>query len=229
MLLIKTVKDCFTDKIIEFKFIEERFCPICGATISPVFISAATACIDVDAPKVSVFNKCQHCHDFFISIYTNIYKSGYLDPYESNSPPTSEPKEYQPKSHEQNIELLSTEFCEIYNQAAQTEFLELNKIAGMGYRKSLEFLVKDYAIHKNPNDSEEIKKMFLSPCIRKYIQDERINVLAEKAAWLGNDEVHYLRKHVDKDLIDLKQLIQAIIYYISMDLIYEDAQLIPKL
>jgi hypothetical protein len=41
--------------------------------------------------------------------------------------------------------------------------------------------------------------------------------LASQAAWLGNDEIHYVRKWEDKDLEDLKKLIQAVIYWILME------------
>ncbi len=38
-----------------------------------------------------------------------------------------------------------------------------------------------------------------------------------RAVWLGNDQTHYLRKWEDKDLADLKRLIQLTLHWIEMD------------
>lgn len=106
--------------------------------------------------------------------------------------------------------------------------MNLDQIAGIGYRKSLEFLAKDFAIKYNPDDEDKIKNMPLSNCIKTYIDDPRIKNLAEKSIWLGNDETHYVRKHEDRDISDMKQFIDALVYFISMILITEDAESIQK-
>lgn len=41
----------------------------------------------------------------------------------------------------------------------------------MGYRKALEFLVKDYAIFLNQEDEDKIKNASLSSCINNYIDN----------------------------------------------------------
>jgi hypothetical protein len=40
--------------------------------------------------------------------------------------------------------------------------------------------------------------------------------MAKKCAWLWNDQIHYIVKHTDKDLEDLKDILETVIYYISM-------------
>ena len=40
--------------------------------------------------------------------------------------------------------------------------------------------------------------------------------MAKRAAWLGNDETHYLRKWEGKDLDELKRLIELTIRWIEM-------------
>lgn len=97
------------------------------------------------------------------------------------------------------------------------------------YRKALEFLIKDYSIHKFPDDSEDIKSKPLAQCIKKYIKNDYILTLAERSAWIGNDEAHYIRKQEDRDVSDMKAFIQAIVYFIGMVLITEDAaSMTPK-
>lgn len=46
--------------------------------------------------------------------------------------------------------------------------MNLNEIARIGYRKALEFLIKDYCIDKN-KEEEKIKKEPLSQVIINYI------------------------------------------------------------
>ncbi|MBP2259149.1 hypothetical protein [Virgibacillus alimentarius] len=42
--------------------------------------------------------------------------------------------------------------------------------------------------------------------------------MAERATWLGNDETHYVRQWENKDLQDLKNLIDLTVYFISKNL-----------
>lgn len=99
----------------------------------------------------------------------------------------------------------------------------LDEIAGLGYRKAVEFLIKDFAIHKHPADEDKIKSMPLGQCINTYINNEQVKTLATSSAWIGNDEAHYIRKQEDRDIKDMKKFIQAIVYFIGIILITEDA------
>jgi hypothetical protein len=71
-------------------------------------------------------------------------------------------------------------------------------------------LIKDFLIlHKFKGDAAkkaEIQMLFLGAVIQKYVEDERIKQCAKRAAWLGNDETHYMRRWEDKDVADLKSL-----------------------
>jgi hypothetical protein len=110
---------------------------------------------------------------------------------------------------EKVISDISPNFITIYNQTYQAEQMGLSHITGPGYRKALEFLVKDYSIRSvnSTEEKEEILNLFLSDVINKYIDDPRIRSTANRANWLGNDETHYLRKWENNDLEDLKRLI----------------------
>ena len=114
---------------------------------------------------------------------------------------------------------LSPSFVRIFTQAQAAEDHGLDEIAGPGYRKALEFLIKDYAISiaPNPEAVEEIKRLRLQPVIAKYLSGDKLPVVSTRAAWLGNDEVHYERRWVGKDLADLKRLISATIHFIAME------------
>lgn len=96
-------------------------------------------------------------------------------------------------------------------------------ICGPGYRKSLEFLVKDYVIKSHQDKVEEIKRLPLGRCISDYVADEKVKQVAARAVWLGNDETHYLRKWEGKDLTDLKILINLTVHWIEMDELTQQA------
>jgi hypothetical protein len=79
--------------------------------------------------------------------------------------------------------------------------LNMAKIAGTGFRRAHEFLVDDDAARNLPADKKEaVRKKSMAKCIRDHIQEEGIKTVAGRAAWLGSDEIHYLRKWEDKDI-----------------------------
>jgi hypothetical protein len=114
------------------------------------------------------------------------------------------------------ISNLSPDFVDIYQQSSIAEANGLDAICGCGYRKSLEFIIKDYLSSLDHDRTDEIRNTFLGALI-KQIPDTRIQGLAERATWLGNDETHYVRKWTDMDVRNLKALIQLTVYYIDAE------------
>lgn len=105
------------------------------------------------------------------------------------------------------VKAISPAFVQIFDQAIAAEAQGLDQLVGIGLRKSLEFLIKDFAISLHPDSSEKIRALMLSPCITEYISDANIKECAKRAAWLGNDEAHYTRKWDERDIEDLKLLV----------------------
>lgn len=128
------------------------------------------------------------------------------------------------KDFPEDISIISPSFVEIYNQAFFAEQHDLSQICGVGYRKSLEFLIKDYIISKNPDETEKIQKKMLGQCISENVDDNKIKTVAKRAAWLGNDETHYVRKWQGKDLQDLKRLIDLTLHWIEMELLTNEIE-----
>jgi hypothetical protein len=106
------------------------------------------------------------------------------------------------------VESVSKNFVESYRQAEEADARGLDQVCGLGYRKAVEYLIKDYCIRQSPKEEAQIKAMPVSQCITKHIQDPRIEAAVKRAVWLGNDEAHYVRKWIDKDIVDLKVLIR---------------------
>lgn len=116
------------------------------------------------------------------------------------------------------IDGISPTFIELYNQGTSAEGFGLNQIAGGGYRKALEFLIKDYCIRSSPEKRGEIERRPLLQVINEYLDNGKIKEAAKRTAWLGNDEIHYIRRWEDKDLADLKNLLRLTITAIEESL-----------
>ncbi len=197
-------------------------CPICHKAIEPI-----DKCREYNKNnKVYVLFECPSCREGFISHYHNshekvIYKSYE---YEKISLIDSYPKQIKTIEIEDSIKKISPTFCNIYNQAYASEQYGLNDISGIGYRKALEFLIKDYCIYKNNGEEEQIKKEPLGQVINDFIDSDRIKKLAKASSWIGNDETHYIRKYIDKDVNDLKKFIETTKAFIHYELISDEAE-----
>jgi hypothetical protein len=113
---------------------------------------------------------------------------------------------------------LSPSFLEIYRQAKRCKVDGLLQVAGPGYRKSCEFLLKDYACSLVTTEEEraEIRKAFAGKVVDDFIPDPRIQKVARRALWLGNDETHYLRRWAEHDIDDLANLITLTMHWIEI-------------
>jgi hypothetical protein len=124
-----------------------------------------------------------------------------------------------------DIQEISPQFCRIYQQALVAEENGLDQICGPGFRKALEFLIKDFLnTHKYPNDEEaqeQVKAASLGTVIRDHIGEPKIKQCAERAVWLGNDQTHYVRLWESKDISDLKSLIRMTVAYIQLAMDHE--------
>lgn len=229
MAHIKIENYKFSSKYIsDFYYDPTNICPICKVKISPYPLYAFTFNDKENDLKICILEYCTGCHSPFISTY-KASTDGGNSTAKQVAYISSEPNCFSKQNFDDKIIELSPQFDKIYNQALAAEASSLDEIAGLGYRKSLEFLIKDYAIHRHPECEEEIKSKPLAQCIRNYIDNDHITTLAERSAWIGNDEAHYIRKQEDRDVSDMKSFIQAIVYFIGMVLITEDAaSMTPK-
>ncbi len=108
-------------------------------------------------------------------------------------------------------------FISIFREAEEASQLGLKQIAGPGYRKAFEFLIKDYAKSLSPDKTEEIEKKFSGAVVAEFIKDARIQAVAKRCLWLGNDETHYLRKWTEHDIEDLVTLIKLTTNWIEIE------------
>ena len=193
-------------------------CPLCNHALTPdVLYASLIEYEDPEQNKVYLLNYCSNCDNEFLSLHLFDYEDdGYLHD-------SSAPTHFVEHIFSDNLQKLSPQFVKTYNESLQAEGLGLSSICGMGYRKSLEFLVKDYVISKNPSKESEIQKISLSQCINAYITDDRLKTLAKASTWLGNDQTHYVQKHSSHGIKELKQFINAFVTFIDADLAFQIA------
>ena len=184
-------------------------CPFCHNTITPNFLYGYQ---NDNVTEVMLFCPNQKCRKSFIGYYNFLVGSGFSQFNGKTSVGNLVSKEFT-----ETINSISIGFTTIYNQAFSAEQQGLTEICGVGYRKALEFLIKDYIILNRPDDREVVEKKLLGACISGYIDDNKIKSVASRAVWLGNDETHYIRKWEGKNLNDLKKLIELTVHWIEME------------
>lgn len=218
MISIKTTTIDGESKYINYEHRVDK-CPFCHNGIVPIELNAYIneRFNDLRDDDISyVIYKCprNECNHVFIGIYKFVYK---LDGRYFKGPIGVYPVFPMDQIFNDAINNISTSFVKIYNQAYSAEHHKLDLIAGPGYRKALEFLIKDYALSKSDeNTKDDILQKSLAVVINSFIDDSRIKSIAKRAAWLGNDETHYFRKWEGKDLKELKLLIELTVRWIEM-------------
>lgn len=196
-------------------------CPWCKSKISPV-ISSSTRIDSINKKlPISLTLQCPSCNKHFLQTYKAIFMhNGSISELRmDNDKPMPETLFEYPSE----IDKISAEFNNIITQSSNAEALGYDHLAGIGYRKAIEFLIKDYLINCKDADEDKISTKQLGQCISE-IDDTRINNLARAATWIGNDETHYVRKHADKDVQDLKKFLHAFTALVSLEINISEAE-----
>lgn len=190
-------------------------CPFCHHLHIPEADSISSKSYEI----LIITFKCtnQDCNELYLGYYK---KNQWAQESRYDLEGVSFGKAYVYKFSE-SINKISTRFEKIYNQASQAEQKGLDEVCGPGYRKALEFLIKDYAVEKFQSKKEEIKEAKLATVIENFIESEKIKEVVKRAAWIGNDETHYERKWEDKDLSDFKDFINLIVKWLEEERLYE--------
>lgn len=209
-----------TGSLVSFKVDVVSKCPHCFESIKPHLIYKTNHDNRLKSPLAILF-QCPACQKYFVNSYKpldTVSSSVYL-----SQPILYTYKQLVDYDLPNELEDISKAFKEIYVQALTAESEGLSQITGLGYRKSIEFLLKDFLIHYQKEDAEKVSKMPLSQAIDK-LQSQKIKDLAKASIWLGNDETHYVKKYEDKDVTDMKRFIRSLAYFISSELTAIEAQ-----
>lgn len=188
-------------------------CPLCHHAVAPKPLAFVGSGPKEEFSVQEAF-QCtnRRCAGIFVAVYR--CSEGNTFAYSGSVPRTVKPPELS-----ELVAELSPTFAEVYRQSFAAEAHGLTQLTGIGLRKSFEFLIKDYAVHVAGVPAETVGRRPLVQCIKDYLSDERLRECAERAAWLGNDEVHYTRQWTDKDVGDLKILIRIVVNLLENELL----------
>src|SRR5258708_6000898 len=171
-------------------------CPVCDSFIAAAFVEARITEWDQWGEEGEPFATTIHgaylcarkdCGEMFVVVYRR--NEGGGDMRTATYPTLAKAPEILDEIRE-----VSPQFAEIFTQAAAAESYRLTDIAGAGYRKALEYLIKDFAIKEHPDKAANIRDGALARVIDTYVEDGNVKACAKRATWLGNDETHYTRK-----------------------------------
>lgn len=210
----------------DFEFDEIEECPRCHFAVQPKIINACYVDEGLSDSFCHLYITfyCPKCHRIFLTDYHQTAMGSYYQ-YTGEyiqAPVTPNYEKFTPQ-----ISALSPMFVATYTQAQQAEASGLSEICGIGYRKALEYLVKDYLCHVDPEHEKDIKKDSLGRNIKR-INDTRIKILAERSSWIGNDETHYVRKHENLSVDNMKKFIVTMVRYVDSELTFEAASVIER-
>lgn len=192
---------------------KSMICPHCNTGIKPIEVIPNK--IQEGIFIASIF-QCPLCKRFIFTEFKAKITRGYSSIedyilYNDSSIEYIEKSIYPPnKIPDKNIPIeikdIYPSFYDIYNQSFIAENENLTKIAGMGYRKALEYLVEDYLKDTFPDNIEDINKNNLSKNI-EMIPYPRAVSLAKAACYIGNDETHTTKKNPEYNIQDMKKFI----------------------
>lgn len=206
-------------------------CPFCHVSISPIKIYQTEIDTVNGKESITLLFQCSNCNNFILSTYLISNRETIHNSIKCYTTSRSLIT-YEPRINidiPQNIMPVSPRFCKIYEQSLLAEAFSLDELTGIGLRKSIEFLIKDYLsfISNNETDKNRIKNLTLNKSINE-IADSRIKALALATTWIGNDETHYIKKWEDKDINDMKEFINTLLRFISYELSLKKAESMTK-
>ncbi|WP_125607951.1 hypothetical protein [Lapidilactobacillus bayanensis] len=171
--------------------------------------------------KYFLLLKCPFCESIITDLFSILPENPLIKKFRSYAPLKKQSVKISNEMFPSQIQNISPRFISIYNQSLKAEKNGLNELTGMGYRKALEFLVKDYAIYLYPTEEVKIQKMSLQNALAK-LDTQSIKILGQVSIKIGNDETHYYKKH-DWDIADMKSYISTICTFILSDLNFREA------
>lgn len=212
-------------------------CPICHYHISPVHLDSKSINFEDEEQKIYSCFACPHCKNLFSTLtpITEAFPTSFgtirciarFDSRTSSLTPFKPSIPELPKNLKQDA---FSKFQAVYKDTCAADSYGLFEVAGMGYRKCIEFLIKDFLLLTHPEKQEEIcnPKTSLMSLINKLITDPELQEMAQKTTWLANDETHYTRIHTDTDLNYVRDFFFIVLDEVNRNLKIIDLKKIKK-
>lgn len=138
------------------------------------------------------------------------------------------PRDYYNVDIPTNIQTDFNRFSTIFQEAQTAEESGLSELAGMGYRKSIEFLVTDFLI-KYPTTEDLTEEWLTSPrtTLKQKVDklpNERLIKTGTAISYIGNDETHYSQQNPEYNIHDMKLFIKLLIKEVESEIIYSKVE-----
>lgn len=191
------------------------FCPRCRKNAIPRILGPVAIDIDDDGFVewiVGVPLSCGRCNRGYVAEYYG--NQSEFDPDDLSylgTVPEAEPH----VAVSEALTKISPSFAKVYDEAVAAQATGLEELSGAGYRRALEFLVKDYLISKEPSKEEQFRSMPLGVCIRDHIDLPEVQELAKEALDIGNDFVHFTQ-YGKREVQELRGLINLVWRWIEL-------------
>ncbi|WP_367376836.1 DUF4145 domain-containing protein [Lactiplantibacillus plantarum] len=194
------------------------FCPYCLLIQKPDMVLEhlildSTSGFDRESKDYCVMLfQCIECDRYFTQDYKIV---GHLDPLETRTLPTLHRPFTNYPDFLKKINTVSPKFVEIYKQCIQAKNNELVELTGIGLRRAIEFLVKDYGIFmldysETDLTKEKISKDSLYNAIQDVFKDDTfIFDLIDESRWIGNNKTHYTDTSDDDSINEMFDFIEA--------------------
>jgi hypothetical protein len=197
-----------------------NICPHCHVANEPLNLFIH---FDMQVQKLISVWKCNYnqCHKVFAVSHIEKENGNFIIERNLNGLPRG-PIWPEPILNLKNGQTIGTEneepskFIKTYLQSLEAESNGHDEIAGMGYRKAIEYLVKDWSIQANPTEKNKILGQWLSGIINDFFVGDLKDIL-ERATWLGNDQTHYNKLFEEYNIEHLKELIGLIMVELDRD------------
>lgn len=202
-------------------------CPHCNKQIAPRYIDAHFTQSD-DASNYSsiAFWSCPACAKVFGVTYDINETSKNMNGLEIFD--TTIGNTYPPLLNviavDARISEISPHFAELFQHAQIAKACGLLELAGMGFRKALECLLKDSLISLHIVEKEKAKELSLVNSIKAFSDNPRLQKAANQARVIGNDYTHYEARYEGYDIEVLMKLIKITIHWLSMEFDTQDIE-----
>ncbi|MCD8511921.1 MAG: DUF4145 domain-containing protein [Bacillus sp. (in: Bacteria)] len=185
-------------------------CPHCDVSNNPEnnfkFIQKYN---DTDGSFLGLIHKCTACEKLFFTLHLVKGKTSNLICQYPNT---------KNRTFPQLLCEMSPRFVEMYNHSQTAEQLNHIDLAGMGYRASLEILIKDFALYFEKDSKETIADLSLNNAIGKYFKSDEGIVSADVVRKLGNDYAHWEKEYEQFNIDVLKGYLEIFITQIHLKL-----------
>ena len=192
-------------------------CPHCRKEVGMNLVGIIEGAIENGVELTLLVFQCPSCRELTVGRYysgANVFTPAHTI---SGKPFLYPQPEFQGTIFSEEIYDKFLRFTLVYNQSEKAEHYDCKDIAGAGYRKAAEILVRDFACLIYPEKKESILNTSNAKnVVFNFLKEYTLMCqLAEASFELGNDEAHYKKTYQDNGLKDLKEFIKATVAQIE--------------